>query len=126
MGLLDWVHIISIYLTSAVIFAVVSSLMCLLACSSFLLNSDPSLIFVYFLLFSLVSTSFGFMVSTFFTKAKLAALAGPILLFGTVMPRYALLDANEYEGATEKYWVSLLSPSAFAFGADLLADYECK
>ncbi|KAG5189427.1 hypothetical protein JKP88DRAFT_176875 [Tribonema minus] len=101
----------------AIGFTVVSSL-------SFLPSSEASLLFVFFLVFLLGEVNFALLMSCFFNKAKLAAIVGPVALFATVLPRYIFFGTNRYEEATSKYAWSLLSPTAFAFGADFIADYE--
>lgn len=38
--------------------------------------------------------------------------------------RFIFFDFNRYEASTARKWVSLLPATAFAFGADIVADYE--
>jgi hypothetical protein len=40
------------------------------------------------------------------------------------MPRYAFLQTNSNEQVTSKVLASILSPTAFSFGADMIAQYE--
>jgi ABC-type transport system involved in multi-copper enzyme maturation permease subunit len=54
---------------------------------SFLPRTDPSLLFAFHWLFMLSQIAFGFMVASFFSRAKLAAIVGPFLQFAAVMPR---------------------------------------
>ena len=61
---------------------------------------------------------------TFFRFAQLAALVGPVILFAAILPRYIFYGTNRYEAASSKFYWSLLSPTAFTFGADFIADYE--
>ena len=92
--------------------------------SSFLPSSEPSLLFAYFGLFCLSEISLCFLVSAFFSRAKLAAIVGPVVLFATCLPRYIFFGTNRYEEVQGKFAASLLSCTAFSFGADILADYE--
>ena len=65
-----------------------------------------------------------FLVAVFFNNSKIAAIVGPVVLFVTLLPRFIFLATNSFEETTGKYAVSLLSPTAFSFGADILAGYE--
>lgn len=92
--------------------------------NSFLVNSSPVLVFLYFFLFGLSEITFAFLISTFFSKAKLAAIVGPIALFITVLPKYLFFGFESTEDLSGKRIASILSPTAFSFGADVIADYE--
>jgi len=41
-----------------------------------------------------------------------------------VLPKYLFFGTNRYERTNDKLLASLLSPTAFAFGAEVLGDYE--
>jgi hypothetical protein len=45
-------------------------------------------------------------------------------LFATLLPRFIFFETNRYEAIASKRWASLLQCTAFAFGADIIADYE--
>jgi ATP-binding cassette subfamily A (ABC1) protein 3 len=70
--------------------------------------------------------TFAFLVAVFFSKAKLAGIVGPVILFAAVMPRYAFFSTDGTEMMTAKTITSFLSPTAFTFGADLLMQYEVR
>ena len=63
-------------------------------------HSDPSLIFVFLLLYGFATISFSFMVSTFFKKANYVTAASGVIWFLTYLPwgfiqqRYDLLSFN--------------------------------
>ena len=80
------------------------------------------LLYVSIYLFSAVG--FAFLLSVFFSNAVLAAVVGPIALFAAILPKYVFFGSNRYEQAGAKGLSSLLSPTAFAFGAEILGDYE--
>jgi hypothetical protein len=75
-------------------------------------------------MFSMAGMSFCFFVASFFSKAKLAAVVGPVALFASLLPRFIFFGTNRYEAITQKYFASLLPGTAFAFGADIVGDYE--
>lgn len=49
---------------------------------------------------------------------------GPLMHFAFVMPRYAFFRVPPSQAVGRKLAISLLSPSAFVFGIDLIAAYE--
>ena len=65
-----------------------------------------------------------FLIAVFFSNSKLAAIVGPVVLFISILPKYVFFGSNSNEAAFAKYGACLLSPTAFTFGADILAEYE--
>ena len=49
-----------------------------------------------------------FLVSAFFSRAKLAAIIGPVILFASCLPRYIFFGTNRYEAVTEKMAVGTI------------------
>jgi len=105
-------------------FSLIAFVMSLIMISSFTGASDPVLILIWVWLFLMSELALCFLLSTLFVKAKVASLFGSLAVFALTLPRYAYLNTTRYEATTEKQWVSLLSPSAFAFGAEVVLDYE--
>jgi ABC-type multidrug transport system fused ATPase/permease subunit len=124
MGLRDWVHQIGWFLPAFVLFLWIAISSSIITRASFLKHSDGSIIFAYFFLFCMSEINFAFLVSVFFSNSKLAAIVAPVILFAGLMPRYAFLNTNNNELVAGKVFSCLLSPSAFAFGADMIASYE--
>ena len=133
------------------------------------LNPFPHLCAQALLLaFSAAELSFGMAVAAVFSRAKIAAIVGPLAHFALLLPRYvffrsgethpisalekklaldvglcaaatavqptdvytrhagcmSMLCAGEPQALWGKWVASLLAPTAFTFGADLLAQYE--
>jgi len=124
LGVRPWAHWTSWLLTSLIVFAVTAILVTWILSSNVLLHSNPVYLLSFFGFFSTATVGFCFVVASFFSKAKLAAIVGPIALFATLLPRFIFFGSNRYEAITAKMWASLLPCTAFAFGADILADYE--
>jgi len=124
MGLRDWVFVTSYALTYIVVFTVISIIQTILMSGSVMSHSDPGLILIYFWLFGMSMLSLCFLISVFFSKAKLAGIVGPIVCFAFVMPRYAFLTTDEDELVSTKILTGLLSPTAFAFAMDNFMLYE--
>lgn len=124
LGLRGWANWIAWMLTSAVVFSIITASVSLTLSTTVLLYSDPWYIFCFIGLFSSATVGFSFTIAAFFGQAKLASIVGPIALFVTLLPRFIFFGANRFEATTGKMIASLLPATAFAFGADILADYE--
>ncbi|XP_068444522.1 phospholipid-transporting ATPase ABCA1-like [Clinocottus analis] len=86
--------------------------------------SDPSLIFVFLLVFCLATITQCFFISVFFSKANLAAACGGLIYFVLYLPHllcYAWRDVMAFEA---KVAVSLLSCVAFGYGCENFAKFE--
>lgn len=80
------------------------------------------------MVFAVVTIVFCFLISVFFSKAKLASACGGIIYFLTYLP-YVFISIREEAGnvnvpGKEKMAASLLSTSAFGLGARYFAIYE--
>lgn len=90
--------------------------------------SDPLVVWLFLMVFAVVTIVFCFLISVFFSKAKLAAACGGIIYFLTYLP-YVFISIREEAGRVnvsgkEKMAASLLSTSAFGLGARYFAIYE--
>jgi hypothetical protein len=124
MGMRGSAFVASWFVTYFLMFLVISILATLLLTRTFVFYSNKVIIFLFIFFFIISLLPFAFMVSVFFDKAKLAAIVGPVLLFAFVIPRYAFFTASSGQAVTSKKAACILSPTAFAFGADLLMTYE--
>jgi len=124
MGLNSGVLQLSWVLTGVSVFLWISVSTAWIANATFLSFSDFSLLLIYFTLFSASLISLSFLLSTFFSNSKLAAIVAPVALFCLLLPRFVFFSTNSNEQFTSKVYASLLSPVAFAFGADFIAVAE--
>ncbi|CAN0378956.1 unnamed protein product, partial [Ectocarpus sp. 12 AP-2014] len=124
MGLRVWCHELSWLITGAAVFAFIAVTVAALLSWTFLPLADGSLVLVYMASFTLSEVGMALLVSSVFSKAKLASIAAPCVLFAGVLPRYIFYGSNRHEAPRSKTVASLLSPAAFTFGADFIADYE--
>jgi len=124
MGLLDWAHQISWFISAFILFLWIAISCTFLTKVSFLKYSSPILLFAYFFLFTMSEINFAFLLSTFFSNSKLAAIVGPVALFSALLPRFIFLNTNYNEEVSGKIIASFLSPTAFAFGADIISQFE--
>ena len=124
MGLRPWAHWWSWLLTALATFAVIDLLVTWTLSAQVLKYSSFGYLLLWIGLFSTASIGFCFTIASLFFQSKLAAITGPIMLFATLLPRFIFFGSNQYEDVTAKKWASLLPATAFALGADVIADYE--
>ncbi|KAM6909437.1 phospholipid-transporting ATPase ABCA1 [Xenentodon cancila] len=86
--------------------------------------SDPTVIFVFLLVFCLTTISQCFLISVFFSKANLAAACGGLIFFLLYLPHILCYAWRDVMGFGTKVVVSLLSCVAFGFGCENFSKYE--
>jgi ATP-binding cassette subfamily A (ABC1) protein 3 len=90
-------------------------------------HSSWSMLFVFSLMFFLTLIPFSFILLALFSSAKMAGIGSPMILFLLVLPRYGFFSSTQNdEFVLWKFLCCLLSPSAFAFGADNVMSYEAS
>ena len=121
-------HIIAYQVTSWVLLGALDAALITvgltLTLRCFILHAPFALLLTYIGLFAVGAFALSLLLSTCFSNGKLAAVVAPILFFASVLPKYVFFGTNRYERTAAKMLASLLLPSAFAFGADIIADYE--
>uniref|UniRef100_A0A8C9F1E8 ATP binding cassette subfamily A member 3 n=1 Tax=Pavo cristatus TaxID=9049 RepID=A0A8C9F1E8_PAVCR len=91
-----------------------------------LTSSDPTLVFTFLAIFSISSISFNFMVSTFFSRANVAAAAGGFLYFFSYIPYFFISPRYDLMSHSQKLASCLISNVAMAMGAQLIGMFEGK
>ncbi|KAJ8311158.1 hypothetical protein KUTeg_011297 [Tegillarca granosa] len=91
---------------------------------SVLAESNPVLIFLFLMCYSISIIAFCFMFSTFFNKANIGANATGILFYLTYVPYFFLQQRYEDMSVGEKIAACLLSNVAMAFGLNAVGVYE--
>lgn len=86
--------------------------------------SDPSVIFVFLLVFCLVTITQCFFISVFFSKANLAAACGGLIYFVLYLPHVLCYAWREVMSFRTKILASLLSCVAFGYGCENFSKYE--
>uniref|UniRef100_A0A8C4PIL5 ATP binding cassette subfamily A member 3 n=1 Tax=Equus asinus asinus TaxID=83772 RepID=A0A8C4PIL5_EQUAS len=132
MGLSSWLHWSAWFLLFFLFLLIAVSFMTLLFCVkvkknvAVLRHSDPSLVLVFLVCFAISSISFSFMVSTFFSKANMAAAIGGFLYFFTYIPYFFVAPRYNWMTLSQKLFSCLLSNVAMAMGAQLVGKFEAK
>ncbi|XP_057649320.1 retinal-specific phospholipid-transporting ATPase ABCA4 [Chionomys nivalis] len=86
--------------------------------------SDPFILFLFLLAFSTATIMQCFLLSTFFSKASLAAACSGVIYFTLYLPHVLCFAWQDRMTSDLKTIVSLLSPVAFGFGTEYLVRFE--
>ena len=124
MGLQSWPLAAAHATTYVVVFFLIALFSTALLHDAVFPTTDWTVLFAFFLALLLTGIPLGFLVSAFFSRARLASIVGPFALFTMGMPRYVFFDSEESQALSAKRWACLLTPTAFTFAADLIATRE--
>ncbi|XP_059210648.1 phospholipid-transporting ATPase ABCA1-like [Centropristis striata] len=125
MGLRGSIYWLSWIVSSGLPLAISALLLALiLKYGKVLQYSDPSVIFVFLLVFCLSTITQCFFISVFFSKANLAAACGGLIFFVLYLPHVLCYAWRDVMGFQAKVVVSLLSCVAFGYGCENFAKYE--
>uniref|UniRef100_K3W614 ABC transporter domain-containing protein n=1 Tax=Globisporangium ultimum (strain ATCC 200006 / CBS 805.95 / DAOM BR144) TaxID=431595 RepID=K3W614_GLOUD len=121
LGVQDGSIILSWYITYIIIFLIGSIIQALASSGGLFASSDGGIIFLFFFLFSMSVLSFGFLISTLFSRARTGAFAGMILFFFMYFVSSGFSDSASIGS---KAGGCLLAPVALSFGVQALATME--
>ena len=95
MGLTNSVHWLAWFITSIIMMMITTVLLVLvLKFGDILQYSDPSVIFVFFFVFTISTVMFCFLISVFFSRANVAAACGGLIYLTSYLP-YVILTIFE-------------------------------
>ncbi|KAG1680699.1 ATP-binding cassette sub-family A member 1 [Nymphon striatum] len=100
------------------------NIVCAIFYGKVLEHSDPVVIFFFLLCYMIATITKSFMISTFFSKANVAAAAGGIIFFLLFLPYRFMFEWEERIDYRIKLFTCLISNVAFGFGCSYLAHYE--
>ncbi|XP_035276766.1 retinal-specific phospholipid-transporting ATPase ABCA4-like isoform X2 [Anguilla anguilla] len=86
--------------------------------------SNPIILFLFLLTFTVATIMQCFLMSVFFNKANLAAACSGIIYFTLYLPHILCFAWQDRITKNMKIMASLLSPVAFGFGTEYLSRYE--
>uniref|UniRef100_A0A803TLI3 ATP binding cassette subfamily A member 4 n=1 Tax=Anolis carolinensis TaxID=28377 RepID=A0A803TLI3_ANOCA len=86
--------------------------------------SNPHLLFLFLLTFTTASIMEAFLLSTFFSKANMAAACSGVIYFTLYLPHIVCFAWQDRLTVNIKIMASFLSPVAFGFGTEYLSRYE--
>lgn len=132
MGLKSWLHSTAWFIHFFFLLLVSVFFVTLLLCiqvsgqGAVLKLSDPTLVFCYLMVFSISTISFSFMISSFFSKANIAAATGGFLYFFSYIPYFFISPRYDMITHSEKLISCLISNVGMAMGAQLFGMFEGK
>ncbi|KAG7399525.1 hypothetical protein PHYBOEH_008650 [Phytophthora boehmeriae] len=121
LGMSDSAIILSWYITYFIIFTVSAILQAIASRAGLFPNSDPVLIFIFFLLFSFSVLAFGFFMSTLFSRSRTGSFAGMVVFFFMYFVSSGFSASSSIDSKTG---ACILPPVALAFGVQALATAE--
>uniref|UniRef100_A0A914W7B2 ABC transporter domain-containing protein n=1 Tax=Plectus sambesii TaxID=2011161 RepID=A0A914W7B2_9BILA len=131
MGLANSVHWLAWFITSyAQMTLTMTLLTVLLKAGEILAHSNPFVIWVMLEIFAASTITFAFLISTLYSKAKLAAACAGIIYLLSYVPFLFISIREESAHVIIPAWIkaiaSLSSTTAFGLGAKYLAYYEME
>ncbi|XP_070811047.1 phospholipid-transporting ATPase ABCA3 [Pituophis catenifer annectens] len=132
MGLSNWLHwsawffLFFLFLLVSIFFVTILFCVKVSGQGAVLPNSDPTLVFTFLAVFCISTISFSFMVSTFFSKANVAAAAGGFLYFFSYIPYFFISPRYDHMTHSQKLSSCVISNVAMAMGAQLIGMFEGK
>ncbi|KAG7282815.1 hypothetical protein CRUP_012204 [Coryphaenoides rupestris] len=86
--------------------------------------SDPTVVFFFLTAFATATIMQCFLISTFFSRANLAAACGGLLYFSLYLPYVLCVAWRDHLNTSHRVLASFLSPVAFGFGCEYFSQYE--
>ncbi|XP_053658365.1 phospholipid-transporting ATPase ABCA3-like [Anopheles marshallii] len=132
MGLPSWLHWSAWFVKCLLLLIVSISLIVVLLCVNITTNTDLAIfeyaewtiVWFYLFVFSITTICFCFMVSTFFSKANIAAGIAGLLWFILIVPYNIAFSNYDDMAAGAKLALCLFSNSAMSFGFMLMMRHE--
>uniref|UniRef100_A0A672JUL4 P-type phospholipid transporter n=1 Tax=Salarias fasciatus TaxID=181472 RepID=A0A672JUL4_SALFA len=113
------------FISSIVPFLISAALLiALLKWGDILPYSDPAVVFFFLTAFATATIMQCFLISTFFSKANLAAACGGLIYFSLYLPYVLCVAWRDHLNSTHRVFASFLSPVAFGFGCEYFSQYE--
>lgn len=122
MGLSDFSLFASWYITYFVLFFVIAVSLTVIGSIGLFEHSSPLLVFSWFFLLGTATTAFCFFISTFFNRAKTAAIIGTLIYTAAFFPYLAV--QNPSVTVVQKMLTSLCAPAAFALSLSVMSAGE--
>nr|XP_055038477.1 retinal-specific phospholipid-transporting ATPase ABCA4a isoform X1 [Misgurnus anguillicaudatus] len=125
MGVTNSVLWCTWFIDTFVIMASSTALLTLIIMGGKVLNySNPMILFLFLLTFTMATIMQCFLMSVFFNKANLAAACSGIIYFTLYLPHIVCFAWQDRITSDIKIMASLMSQVAFGFGTEYLSRYE--
>ena len=121
MGMTDAALNTAWFITYWLVFLLIAIGAMLLTMGNMFGHSNPLYIFALFFLFGLATTMCCFMIASFFSRSKTAAVLGMMIFFALFFPKYGLHSDTGFSGVAA---ASLCCPVAFGLAIDAISEFE--
>jgi len=121
MGVSPVAHVLSWWSHFLILFFCISILMTA-ASNTLFTYSDSSLIFWWYMLFTIAAVSYIYWISAFFSSTRTATIWGFCTFFCSIFPYYAVSGTNT--SVSTKMGACILPCTCFALGTDIFAHFE--
>jgi len=122
MGLKDSAYWLSFFLYYVIIFFVLALLLSTIVVIFLFTNSNWFITVIYYFLYGLSVFSFGFFISTFFSRTRVACITATMIYFASSL--ISDLVSGETASESSKTAASLLPPVAASLGSVAYVNYE--
>ncbi|XP_034149596.1 phospholipid-transporting ATPase ABCA1 isoform X2 [Esox lucius] len=99
-------------------------LIALLKWGDILPYSNPAVVFFFLTAFATATIMQCFLISTFFSRANLAAACGGLIYFALYLPYVLCVAWRDHLTTSHRVLASLFSPVAFGFGCEYFSQFE--
>ena len=125
-GLQPWVNTAGWVITFFVLFFVSALIVTTYITTALFSRTSFTLLFAHIFSFYVSNISLALMLSTFFTRSRLASILSPVVLFCMLCPRYIFFapGIEDTDLVWARYLAAFLAPTAFAMGTDVFGQYE--
>uniref|UniRef100_A0AAY5L571 ABC transporter domain-containing protein n=1 Tax=Esox lucius TaxID=8010 RepID=A0AAY5L571_ESOLU len=86
--------------------------------------SNPAVVFFFLTAFATATIMQCFLISTFFSRANLAAACGGLIYFALYLPYVLCVAWRDHLTTSHRVLASLFSPVAFGFGCEYFSQFE--
>ena len=115
MGLNDFSYWLSWWVYYFIIVTIISALVILILSFNVLKYSNVGLVFLFFWIYGLSLFGLAVFLQAFFSKARIAAISGTLVYFGTSFINVAVSDPSVQPG--QKFAASLLTTVSVSLGS---------
>lgn len=125
MGLSNWIHWTSWFITSFSVMFLIGVVMCVvLKYGKLLTYSNVTCLIVFVTCFIIATITQCFLISVIFNRANLAAVAAGVIYFLLYLPYTILFNYQNAITQWQQFLASLSSTVAFGYGCQIIANFE--
>lgn len=122
MGLKDFPYWLSWFTYYFIVVTIISIICVIILSFNVFVYTNKGILFLFFWIYGLSLFGLAMFIQAFFSRARIAAITGTLLYFGTSFVNQAVADKNVASGG--KNLASLLTTVAVSLGSGVLGTFE--